>query len=353
MVMSMLPFPVTAAAGEIGMAALEGQMSPELRMAAKVLGYASLAAVAATVGKIGFHAAKAAVYYVQKYGMRGVASNLWNGGVGLANRAIQRIRKGGNRCACFAAGTLVWTATSGLIPIEEVRPGFDQAITLNEITGEVEIHPITDLIVNEQTSLLRVTIIHETGRREVIDTTDEHPFHEESRVGGWTRADSLSPGDLVRTMSGSAVVDSLSFGNQRVTVYNLTVADAHTFLVGDEAAWVHNCMKADFAPDFSYVNKQGQTAHEHISLHGVNNPGRDKPHGVFDDDAVLTAMEAWSKARQVELVGIPQAHGTYAFNIHMGRRVGWEGGAPGTGKALNNVRIIMNSQGQILTAFPF
>jgi hypothetical protein len=74
---------------------------------------------------------------------------------------------------CLVAGTLE-LSSSGLIPIESVQPGVDQAITLNEATGLLEFHAITDLIVTEQASLLRLTVVHESGHREVIDTTDEH-----------------------------------------------------------------------------------------------------------------------------------------------------------------------------------
>lgn len=240
-IMSVLPFPVSAAAGELGMAALEGHVSPELQMAAKIMGYASLGAASVIVGKIAYSAAKTATQYVMKYGMRAaLGAALKHSPIGLAIRGAKwAARKLSGKCGCFAAGTLVWT-TSGLIPIESVQPGVDQAITLNEATGLLEFHAITDLIVTEQASLLRMTVIHESGHHQVIDTTDEHPFYEESRIDGWVRADSLSPGDIVRTMSGAAIVDSLSFGNERTTVYNLTVESAHTYMVGPDATWVHN-----------------------------------------------------------------------------------------------------------------
>jgi hypothetical protein len=245
---SYLPIPGLASAGDLALLALGEQGAGETAVA---LGLGIIPG-----GKLAKLFAQSGVGKL----LGGIASSAWSGakhyagmaGAGLLNGVRNATgtllgkakswakRKPAAACGCFVAGTLVWT-TSGLIPIESVQPGVDQAITLNEATGLLEVHAITDLIVTEQSSLLRLTVIHESGHPEVIDTTDEHPFYEEARVGGWVRADGLSPGDVVRTMGGAAVVDALFFGNERVTVYNLTVADSHTYMIGPDATWVHNC----------------------------------------------------------------------------------------------------------------
>jgi hypothetical protein len=119
-------------------------------------------------------------------------------------------RKPSGACGCFVAGTLVWT-TQGLVPIEQVRAG-DVVLAKNEQTGELVLRMVTAEIVVRQAALLDVTVqqgLHESTLR----TTDEHPFWVASR--GWTRADSLVPGDVVKTLGGTATVLALSFTGER------------------------------------------------------------------------------------------------------------------------------------------
>ncbi|QYK49748.1 MAG: Hint domain-containing protein [Phycisphaeraceae bacterium] len=256
---SYLPIPGLASAGDLALFALgeQGAGATAVALGMGIIPGGKLAKLFATskigklLGGVASSAWNGAKHYASKAGamlLSGARNGLLGpGGTMLARAADWIKRKPAAACGCFAAGTLVWT-TLGQIPIEDVRIG-DQVITLNESTGAIEFQPVVDMIVTEQTSLLRVAVIHESGHREVIDTTDEHPFYEEARVGSWIRADSLAAGDVIRTMGGAAVVDSLSFWSQRVTVYNLTVDNAHTYLVGDEAAWVHN-MKCAELPDW-------------------------------------------------------------------------------------------------------
>jgi len=58
-------------------------MPPELVTARKYLGYVQLAAVSVTVGKIAFSAAKTAIQYVAKFGLRTIAKEAWQFAKGL------------------------------------------------------------------------------------------------------------------------------------------------------------------------------------------------------------------------------------------------------------------------------
>jgi Pretoxin HINT domain len=109
---------------------------------------------------------------------------------------------------------------------------------------------VTDLVVTEGAALVLVTVVHESGEVETIETTDEHPFYVECRSSNDTaddtqqafvRADALQPGDRLRTMHGTAHVLSVAFTAQRETVYNFTVGEHHTYLVGRDGVVVHNC----------------------------------------------------------------------------------------------------------------
>jgi len=47
--------------------------------------------------------------------------------------------------------------------------------------------------------------------------------------------------DLVDCVNMAIDVRELSISGERTTVYNLTVDDVHTYLVGPDGVWVHNC----------------------------------------------------------------------------------------------------------------
>jgi hypothetical protein len=118
--------------------------------------------------------------------------------------------------------------------------------------------------------LLKVSVRHDDGNVETIETTDEHPFwvefgkadplsalHAEQKaeceptesplltvlkpIGVWMRADALQPGVVLRTVGGLARVVSLHFTNERQTVYNITVEGLSTYHVGPDGVVVNNC----------------------------------------------------------------------------------------------------------------
>jgi hypothetical protein len=85
---------------------------------------------------------------------------------------------------------------------------------------------------------------------ELIRTTPEHPFFVEGQ--GWTAAGALKAGDRVVTLIGDSVpVSEVYDTGEWEFVYNLRVAEYHTYFVGDEhwgfAAWAHNieCAEVD------------------------------------------------------------------------------------------------------------
>ncbi|MBY0460847.1 MAG: HINT domain-containing protein, partial [Gemmataceae bacterium] len=78
---------------------------------------------------------------------------------------------------------------------------------------------------------------------ELIRTTPEHPFWVEGQ--SWTQAGALKEGDRIATLSGEWVpLTEVYDTDQWEPVYNVRVADWHTYFVGDEgwgwAAWAHN-----------------------------------------------------------------------------------------------------------------
>lgn len=65
-----------------------------------------------------------------------------------------------------------------------------------------------------------------------IGTTEEHPFFVKDK--GWTPAGQLKEGDLLRTVDGWVPVTGVKPTGRYETVYNLRVADYHTYFVGSE-----------------------------------------------------------------------------------------------------------------------
>jgi intein/homing endonuclease len=83
---------------------------------------------------------------------------------------------------------------------------------------------------------------------ELIRTTPEHPFFVEDH--GWTPAGALKAGDRIVTLIGDSVpVSEVYDTGEWEVVYNLRVAEYHTYFVGDEhwgfAAWAHNWYISD------------------------------------------------------------------------------------------------------------
>lgn len=74
---------------------------------------------------------------------------------------------------------------------------------------------------------------------EPIGTTANHPFWSEDRQQ-FVRADSLKPGEQVRTMTGTARVASIQPRGSPDTVFNIEVLGQHVYRVGNQGVLVHN-----------------------------------------------------------------------------------------------------------------
>jgi hypothetical protein len=87
-------------------------------------------------------------------------------------------------------------------------------------------------------------------RGQVITTTAEHPFY----VAGEERfipAGELTLEDqLVDSQGRPIAIDAIRVTDRLITVYNLRVADLHTYFVGGKVwsfdAWVHNAGQIDY-----------------------------------------------------------------------------------------------------------
>ena len=266
-VLSMMPFPGVSIvgdvglylAGEQGLAMTVGMIALGLVPGGKLIGKA-VGKVGPVIANLGAKAWKYATAYAVQFGgavLRGGARlGRWAGGMigSLANRVGSVLRrKPPELCGCFVAGTLVWTA-SGAVPIEELRPD-DYVLAAPDDSSSLDYaaSKIAMKLVVGEASLVLLTIRHDDGSVETLETTDEHPFYDTYR--GWTRADGLRPGDALATATGEAIVVSLGYDGRRVPVFNLSVPRSPTYYVGTHGVWVHNCVPIGVPVPFREARK--------------------------------------------------------------------------------------------------
>jgi RHS repeat-associated protein len=156
-----------------------------------------------------------------------------NGGLGggagyLANRAAFK--------SCFPAGTPLLTP-DGAKAIEDFKVG-DLVLSRDEWdpAGPVEPKAVEEVFVRHA----RVMYLTVAGRR--IGTTSEHPFYVPGK--GWLSAGDLAVGDMLVGHDGQTVRVDAKDAGEWATVYNLRIADWHTYFVGAIEwgfdAWSHN-----------------------------------------------------------------------------------------------------------------
>jgi hypothetical protein len=153
--------------------------------------------------------------------------------------------------ASFAAGTMVLTR-SGLKPIEDIEVG-ELLAARDPATGAVHWQPVRARLIRGAAQVMRLTVRDEAGRIETVVVTPNHPYLRADGTvdilravsldpgGLWTAAGYLKAGDKLDSVNGQLVeVVRVEVDSTTTTVYNLEVAEDHTYAVGELQAWVHN-----------------------------------------------------------------------------------------------------------------
>ena len=144
---------------------------------------------------------------------------------------------------------------------------------------------------------------------EHIATTPEHPFYIGSN--GWTPAGALQVGDEIRRATGEAgIVQSVTVTKRPQVMYNLTVADAHTFFVGNGQWLVHNeCLTPN---QINKAIRQGKTPTGKVDMVRVDT-GKilgEQTHIHLSDGSALNMDGTWkhlSKSGQPPTLNSRQA----------------------------------------------
>lgn len=170
--------------------------------------------------------------------------------------------------SCFVPGTLVRTV-DGPRRIETVEVG-DLVRTVDPSDGRVSTHR-----VSATSSAVVPGVLDLTVGDHVVSVSPEHPFWVVGR--GWVVAGDLAAGAPLLRGDGSPVQVTRCAprppGAHRV--HNLTVAGAHTYLVGEQALLVHNKGAAyDVANTLASLGERVRAAQEAAESQPADTPNR-------------------------------------------------------------------------------
>lgn len=135
------------------------------------------------------------------------------------------------RVECFAAGTLVCTAT-GMVAIEKLRVG-DMVLAQNVETGELAFKPVARTTVRPEEPLVEFRV-----DRDVFRTTEGHLMWISGQ--GWVKSKQLQSGMQAHTLTGGTAIDRSDAKVGKAETYNLSVVDFHTYFVGECRALSHD-----------------------------------------------------------------------------------------------------------------
>jgi len=226
---------------------------------------------------------------------------------------------------CFPAGTPLLTP-EGSKSIEDFRPG-DWILSAPEHDPEAPPEPRrVERVCSNYAPIMALRV----GGR-TVSTTAEHPFWVRGR--GWTAAHQLVPGDHLKAHDGSwMVLEGVENGGEAVPVYNLSVAEYHTYFVGDRtwsfSVWSHNTGNCgstrhiklnpadngsyivNFSSGMKYVGKGGtgrsrKSAREHSRANSDPVAAIDHTPAASDKEAFL------QEAARLDAIGGPSSPGNY------------------------------------------
>ena len=172
-----------------------------------------------------------------------LATDMVEGAVVGAVTGVVFVKLSGAAKLCsFSGETPVLMADGSVEPIEKIKTG-DSVVATSRDSGVTTRRQVTALHVNADADLTDVTLETADGHHAKIHTTQNHPFWDVT-AQAWVAAGQLQTGHELATPDGTQakVADVSNFVGHE-TMYNLTVADIHTYYVvaGTTPVLVHNC----------------------------------------------------------------------------------------------------------------
>ena len=217
----------------------------------------------------------------------------------------------------FSADTPV-TTDNGEHAIGTLRIG-DHVLAYDEALGAIGYYTVTAVMVHDDPVIAYVSI-----NSSLIETTPEHPFY--TPMHGWVNAGDLWSGVMVRDAAGEyGVVQWVTSITRTQPMYNLTVAVAHTFFVGDGQWLVHNACPIPPGAK-SPVSVEGEFSIRDWSGY-PSNPNVPQPQGPFR----ILSGEEYAQALDAKRVANAALHDAdpslTGLHIHEIQPVKW-GGSP-------------------------
>ncbi|MFH9552007.1 polymorphic toxin-type HINT domain-containing protein [Streptomyces sp. NPDC017435] len=142
----------------------------------------------------------------------------------------------------FDPRTEVLMADGTTKPIVDVRNG-DKVIAKDPKTGKSGPRTVTAELLHRDNDLVDLEVRGPDGKTVTIRTTSHHPFWDDT-AHAWTEAGRLALGHTLKSADDSRVTLVGVLARPGVAdMYNLTVADLHTYyvLAGATPVLVHNC----------------------------------------------------------------------------------------------------------------
>ena len=135
--------------------------------------------------------------------------------------------------SCLVAGTPVWT-DRGFISVETIAAG-DCVLAKNIQTGELAYKPVLHTTVRQPVPVKKFVV-----NGQPVVASAGHNFWVSG--DGWTKTRELIPQQPIHTVVGMARVESVEDEAEPAPVYNLVVADFHTYFVGPAMILCHDVL---------------------------------------------------------------------------------------------------------------
>ncbi|MEW6743536.1 MAG: RHS repeat-associated core domain-containing protein, partial [Planctomycetota bacterium] len=205
----------------------------------------------------------------------------------IASAARKLARKLGLKGGCFVAGTLVLTC-SGLLPIEELRAEDQVCGEIRAGTGEsgagVGNYAVEATFEHEVEAVVALTIEDESGHRDVLQGTPNHPIWSLGREC-WVAMGELEVGEALSGTGGPVTVVARDLELGRFLVYNLLVHDAHSYRVGALGVLVHNGCPGNFSENAARIGARFGMDEEEVlkRIHKIKRKAKAKGKNVKVD----------------------------------------------------------------------
>ncbi len=201
------------------------------------------------------------------------------------------------------------TTAQGKEPIGKLHVG-EKVLAYNPRTHKMELQPVLHVWKHTDSDLIDLTITtvtttvqsHKVVRQsEVVHTTSEHPFFTKEQ--GFVPAGKLKPGMHILRADGSfGVITGWKTVHATKVMYNLEVAQDHTFVVGAGQWVVHNScgpnayrkLRSNLANDGRPV-QLGQNPHHLIPCQLASHDLIKATNGAFDMNAAYNGRPMWTK----------------------------------------------------------